>query len=154
MDVRDAVLSVFSGIVFGVGLVVSGMTQPGKVIGFLDFAGDWDPALAFVMGGAVAVHAVAYVIQRRSDGPWLQSGGWRLPRRQDIDPRLLGGAALFGVGWALSGYCPGPAVVTTPTLAYDIVVFMPSMLLGMLLYRVIDGWGSARRVAPTDGVTT
>lgn len=137
-------LALASGAVFAVGLALSGMTQPAKVVGFLDIGGAWDPSLAFVMGGAVMVHVVAYLVQGRMKAPLLGGTGWTLPRRTDIDGRLLGGAVLFGMGWALGGYCPGPALVSLPTFQPGIVVFAASMVAGMLLYQRIDLWLLAR----------
>jgi hypothetical protein len=96
------------GLVFGAGLALSGMTNPAKVLAFLDVAGAWDATLAFVMGGALAVNAAAYAATRRRASP-LFADAFALPTRRDLDARLLGGAALFGVGWGLVGLCPGPA---------------------------------------------
>jgi uncharacterized membrane protein YedE/YeeE len=113
------------GLVFAAGLVLSGMTQPGKVVGFLDFAGAWDPSLAFVMIGAIGVFAPVYAASRRVRAPLVHA--------QTIDLRLVGGAALFGVGWGLSGYCPGPAIVGLGALAPGAIVLVPAMLVGMWL---------------------
>ena len=120
-----------SGALFGVGLLVSGMTQPAKVIGFLDVFGAWDPSLAFVMLGAIAVHFVAYRLIRRRASPLLAEK-WVLPTRRDIDFKLVAGAAVFGLGWGLAGYCPGPAVVSLASGAPGVVVFTAAMLAGML----------------------
>jgi uncharacterized protein len=120
------------GLVFALGLGVAGMTQPAKVVGFLDVAGQWNPTLAFVMGGAVLVGLVTFprILERRAA---LLGDRFVLPARTRIDARLLGGAALFGVGWGLSGYCPGPAVVSLVTLAPPVLVFVACMLLGLQL---------------------
>lgn len=142
---KEHALAFVSGALFAVGLVLGGMTRPTKVVGFLDVFGDWDPSLAFVMGGAVLVHAIAYRLVARRQGPWL-GGGWVLPRRSDIDGRLVGGAVLFGMGWGLAGYCPGPALVSIPSLSRDILIFAPSMVAGMLAYRWVDGWWTTRAV--------
>src|SRR5690349_21427678 len=102
------VLSAFaSGFVFGLGLVISQMINPAKVLAFLDIFGDWDPSLAFVMGGAVAVSALGYAYARRRGMPVL-APSLDVPSRRDLDPRLLTGAAIFGIGWGLVGLCPGP----------------------------------------------
>jgi len=127
------VLSAFAcGLVFAVGLVVGGMTQPGKVIGFLDVFGAWDPSLAFVMGGAVATHAILRPLVLRRGAP-VFSARFSLPTLTAIDGRLLAGAALFGVGWGIAGYCPGPAVVATGAGAKNAIVFTVAMLVGMVV---------------------
>src|SRR5690606_23616134 len=97
-----------SGLLFSLGLIISGMTRPQKIIGFLDFLGNWDPSLSLVMVGAIAVHFPAYLwVKGRSQPLW--SGSFAVPSRRDVDLRLAAGAALFGIGWGLAGYCPGPA---------------------------------------------
>lgn len=121
-----------SGLSFGGGLLLSGMTRPKKVIGFLDVFGAWDASLAFVMIGAIGVHALAYRLIRSRPAPLL-AREWSLPTRRDIDVQLLGGAALFGVGWGLGGYCPGPAVVSLASGALAVIVFTLAMLAGMLV---------------------
>ncbi len=127
-----------AGLVFGVGLLVSGMTKPSKVLGFLDVGGDWDPSLMFVMGGAIAVHALfARRAARPSARPMLAEA-FDLPRRHDVDTRLLQGAALFGVGWGISGYCPGPALVSLPALSVSTIAFVSAMAIGMLAVRRSD----------------
>ncbi len=119
------------GVLFGAGLLVSGMTRPAKVIGFLDVFGAWDASLAFVMIGAIAVHFIAYRLIRGRASPILAES-WALPTRRDIDFNLVTGAALFGLGWGLSGYCPGPAVVSLASGATGVAVFTGAMLGGML----------------------
>jgi uncharacterized membrane protein YedE/YeeE len=109
------------------------MTQPGKVIAFLDVAGDWDPSLAMVMGGAIAVYFVATRLVRRRSAP-LAGGEFHLPTRRDLEPNLLIGAGLFGVGWGLAGYCPGPALTSLGTGRLSSLTFVATMALGMLLY--------------------
>lgn len=121
-----------SGALFAVGLTVSGMVKPSKVIGFLDVAGAWDPSLAFVMVGAIAVHFVAHRWIRRRASPIFDTK-FHLPTRKDIDGRLLVGAALFGVGWGLGGFCPGPALVTAAGGTVSALVFVAAMTAGMLL---------------------
>jgi uncharacterized membrane protein YedE/YeeE len=124
--------ALLAGVVFGVGLALSGMTQSSKVIGFLDVTGDWDPSLAFVMMGAVAVHFVLLRLVLRRKAPLLEDR-FRLPTRRDVDAKLLAGAALFGVGWGLAGYCPGPALVASATGRAGTVAFVLAMAVGMKL---------------------
>ena len=126
------------GLVFGLGLMLAGMTNPGKVIGFLDLAGPWDPSLAFVMGGAIAVGALAFALARRRTVAFL-GGAMHLPTARDIDRRLVLGSLGFGVGWGLAGFCPGPAVVALATGHPKAVVFMIAMLAGMALVEFIEG---------------
>ncbi len=121
-----------AGALFAVGLAVSGMTRPAKVAGFLDLAGDWDASLAFVMMGAIAVHFVAHRVILRRPAP-LFEGSFHLPTRRDIDLRLVLGAALFGVGWGLGGYCPGPGLVSAASGSLGAVVFVAGMTAGMLI---------------------
>ena len=122
----------FSGLIFALGLGVSGMTDANKVIGFLNLAGDWDPSLAFVMVGAIGVHLVLFrhIIRRRP----LYRDTFDIPTRRDITPQLIGGSALFGVGWGLSGFCPGPGIVSLPGFGAHAGIFVLSMLAGMALY--------------------
>lgn len=127
------VLSAFlCGLVFAVGLIVGGMTQPGKVIGFLDVVGAWDPSLAFVMGGAVATHAILRPLVMRRGAP-VFAVRFSLPTLTAIDARLLAGAALFGAGWGIAGFCPGPAIVATGAGVTRAIVFAMAMLAGMVL---------------------
>lgn len=131
-------VALFSGTLFGLGLAVSGMINPAKVIGFLDFAGDWDPTLAFVMGGALLVTIPAFWLILKRPYPILEESFW-MPTKSSLDGRLIGGAALFGVGWGLSGFCPGPAVAAlAPALASgltSVFAFVASMVAGMALYQ-------------------
>lgn len=135
-------LSIFAaGVLFSWGLVLAGMTQPSKVIGFLDFGGDWDPSLAFVMGGAILVHALAYrYVKRRSSPVWALS--FQIPTRRDIDVRLVLGAVLFGLGWGLAGYCPGPAISSSVAGGPATLTFVASLLVTMLLYSLATGSAS------------
>jgi uncharacterized membrane protein YedE/YeeE len=126
-------VALFAGALFGLGLAVSGMTNPAKVIGFLDFAGGWDPTLAFVMGGALLVTIPAFRLILGRPRPIL-AGNFALPAKSTLDARLLGGAALFGVGWGLSGFCPGPAVVALVTGLTPVFAFVAAMVAGMVLY--------------------
>jgi len=131
-------LSAFAaGLVFGIGLLVSGMTDPGKVIGFLDVAGSWDPSLALVMAGAVFVGAFAFSLARRRAQSFF-GGAMQLPRRRDIDLRLVAGAIVFGIGWGLAGFCPGPALVSLGAGQDKAVVFVLAMLAGMLAYTAAE----------------
>lgn len=122
-------VALISGIIFAIGLAVGGMTQPGKVVGFLDITGNWDPSLMLVMAGAMAVYFPVHRMVRKLARP-VFAEGFRLPTRRDINPRLVGGAALFGVGWALAGYCPGPALTTLGSMAQSAVIFVPAMFVG------------------------
>jgi len=126
-----------AGLVFGIGLIVSGMTDPGKVIGFLDIAGNWDPSLAFVMGGAVLVGFFAFRLAGRRAHSFL-GGAMELPRRRDIDARLIGGSVVFGIGWGLAGFCPGPALVSFGSGQDKAAVFVATMLAGMLAYTGVE----------------
>ena len=128
------VWAVLSGTLFGVGLVVSGMTQPEKVISFLDVAGDWDPTLAFVMGGAVLVHAPLRWWLSRRDAPMLEET-FEQPVSQEITAPLILGAALFGAGWGLSGFCPGPAF-TSLAGSSSAVIFTVGLAAGMILHHL------------------
>lgn len=123
-----------SGFLFGAGLVVARMTDPAKVQGFLDFTGSWDPSLMFVMVGAIAVHLVLYrlIVRRRSP---LFTATFQIPKRKDIDVRLIAGAALFGVGWGLSGVCPGPGLVDAGSGSAYALVFVIAMSLGIVFER-------------------
>jgi uncharacterized protein len=137
---RLRLLAVFgAGFVFALGLGISGMTRPAEVVGFLDVTGDWKPALAFVMGGAILVHLVAYRLVRRMPSP-LFEGGFGIPTRRDVDPRLLGGAALFGMGWGLAGFCPGPGIVSLASGAPTVLWFVGAMIAGMVGMNVVEGW--------------
>lgn len=120
-----------AGVLFGSGLLLSGMTRPEKVLGFLDWFGAWDASLLLVMAGAVGVHAMAYRLISGRSSPLL-ARQWSLPPRRAIDLRLLLGAATFGVGWGLSGYCPGPAIVSLAEASSGVLVFTLATLLGML----------------------
>ncbi len=129
-------VSFVCGLVFALGLGISGMTLPSKVIGFLDVFGSWDPSLALVMAGAIGVHLVPSIWTLRRGLPLLDRR-LHLPEFDRIDARLLGGAALFGLGWGLGGYCPGPAVVAAGVLAPQAVVFCAAMVGGMALWELV-----------------
>jgi uncharacterized protein len=119
-----------AGLVFGIGLVVSGMADPAKVLNFLDVAGSWDPSLAFVMGGAVLVTFIGYRLVWRRGTPVLMDR-FDLPTASRADARLIAGAALFGIGWGIGGFCPGPALTALPLAAPGTLAFVPAMLAGM-----------------------
>ena len=123
-----------AGLLFGAGLLVSGMTRPARVASFLDVGGRWDPSLAFVMAGAIAVFALAWrAVARR--GRSLRGGRLHLPAERYVDTRLLAGSAVFGVGWGLAGFCPGPALVSAASGAAPALVFVAAMIVGMALVR-------------------
>jgi uncharacterized membrane protein YedE/YeeE len=137
----NALLASFAcGLVFAIGLALGGMTQPSKVVGFLDFTGAWDPSLAFVMGGALGVHALLGSFVRARPAP-LYSATFSLPARSDIDTRLVAGSAIFGVGWGLGGFCPGPSLVALGGGMPAALVVVPAMVAGMLVH---DKWFAPR----------
>ena len=125
------------GLIFGLGLVISGMVDPAKVQNFLDIFGTWDPSLAFVMAGAVAVTFAGYRLAWSNATPMLDEQ-FHLPRTNTIDRRLILGAAVFGIGWGLGGYCPGPALTAVGLLATGTIVFVPAMLVGMWIARMTE----------------
>ena len=139
-------VGLIAGLLFGVGLVVSGMSNPQKVLNFLDVFGTWDASLAFVLAAAVGVAAIGFWVTRMQTAPLL-GGRFDLPTRRELDARLIGGAALFGVGWGLGGFCPGPVVTALPLGETGALVFFVGMLLGMWLGRQ----GSLGRTAPLSG---
>ena len=139
----NALLSFAAGLVFGIGLILSGMTDPGKVIGFLDVAGLWDPSLAFVMAGAIVVGFFAFMMASRRTQTFA-GGAMQLPQRRDIDARLIGGSVVFGIGWGLAGFCPGPALVSFGSGQDKAAVFVAAMLVGMLAYTFAERFTSAR----------
>ncbi|MCC5809816.1 MAG: YeeE/YedE family protein [Ectothiorhodospiraceae bacterium] len=134
---RTLLTAFIAGLIFGVGLLVSGMANPEKVLGFLDLAGAWDPSLAFVMAGAIAVGLIGFRLAgRRAQS--LLSEPMHLPMRGDIDSRLVLGGLGFGVGWGLAGFCPGPALVALGALELKALVFVAAMLAGMALFEVLE----------------
>ena len=128
------------GLLFGWGLLISGMTDPGKVIGFLDLTGLWDPSLALVMGGAIAVGFFAFGAAKKRTSNFL-GGALHLPTSSDIDKRLILGALLFGAGWGLAGFCPGPGIVSMAAGQPKAAVFVVAMLAGMLVFEWTDRRG-------------
>jgi len=137
-------VSLLTGLVFGLGLLVSGMADPAKVTGFLDLAGHWDPSLAFVMAGAIAVAALGFALAARRVRSWLGLQ-MRLPANGDFDRRLLAGSALFGIGWGLAGFCPGPALVALGLGESKAVIFVLAMLTGMALFEAVEAWRARSR---------
>jgi uncharacterized protein len=127
------VIALVSGLIFGIGLIGSGMTDPAKIKGFLDVFGAWDPSLALVMAGAIAIGAIAFARARRQTMSWTGSP-IELPRSTLIDRRLVGGGVLFGIGWGVAGYCPGPALVAAASGSIVALGFVFAMLLGMTLH--------------------
>lgn len=125
-----------AGLLFGLGLILSGMTNPAKVIGFLDIAGNWDPSLALVMAGAIGVSFFAFTHAKKRTHSYLNET-MQLPQSSQIDLSLIAGATVFGVGWGLLGICPGPALALLTVGGYKIILFVLAMLLGMELYRLI-----------------
>jgi len=132
-----------AGLLFGAGLSMSGMMNPAKVIGFLDITGHWDPSLAFVMLGGLIVTALGYKFVLRRDRPLFETG-FAVPARRDIDPSLLLGAGLFGLGWGLAGYCPGPALAGIGFGNIETLTFVAAMLAGMIAARRSAGFLSRR----------
>lgn len=129
--------SIVAGILFGIGLVVSDMINPGRVLAFLDVAGAWDPSLAFVMGGALIPSAIAYRIRATRSAPFLDTA-FHVPENRTIDKNLIAGAILFGLGWGLVGLCPGPAFAGLILGRWEIVLFVSAMLGGMALHRLLQ----------------
>ena len=123
-----------AGLIFGLGLAVSGMTHANKVLGFLDVTGNWDPSLLLVLGGAVAVTVVAFRFILRRRAPVLEEK-FALPTAKDIDGPLVVGAAIFGIGWGISGYCPGPGIALLAAPGWETWVFIPALLLGAFLHK-------------------
>ncbi|MEY9099161.1 YeeE/YedE family protein [Sinorhizobium fredii] len=126
--------AIVCGLIFGAGLAISDMINPGRVLAFLDVAGSWDPSLAFVMGGALIPSAGAYIIRGRRPAPLLDDR-FCVPANRSIDWKLVTGSGLFGLGWGLVGFCPGPAVAALSTGRWEAVLFVAAMLVGMYLYR-------------------
>ena len=126
-----------SGLIFGLGLIISGLANPAKVLGFLDLAGLWDPSLALVMGGAILVGLVAFTVAKKRTLSLL-GFNMKLPTSTKIDKRLVGGSLLFGVGWGIAGFCPGPALVAVGAGEIKGIVFVASMVAGMMLFELIE----------------
>jgi hypothetical protein len=149
MKTQQTFVALASGLLFGLGLGFSQMIDPEKVIGFLDLAGNWDPTLAFVMGGAVLVTVISFRFILKRPTPIL-NGKFYVPTRKDIDKPLLIGSALFGIGWGIGGYCPGPAVTALMLGSLNPLLFVVAMVAGSLTYK----WVSTRKPPETKGIAT
>ncbi len=145
-----SVFAFVAGLAFGLGLIVAGMANPAKILGFLDIAGKWDPSLAFVMVGAIAVGLVAFALARRRTMSVLGLP-MQLPATQSVDVRLVGGSLLFGLGWGLAGFCPGPALVALGAGYVKAGVFVVAMLLGMGAFELIERMRSESRTTDASG---
>lgn len=145
---KTVLMAGLTGVLFALGLGIGGMTDPAKVVGFLDFSGAWDPSLAFVMGGAVGTHALLRRLISRRPKPVFAPAFPDLSKSQ-IDAKLVGGAALFGIGWGMAGYCPGPALVSAAKGTPTVLLFVAAMLAGMGLFRVWESLRSAKQPGPT-----
>lgn len=141
---RKTLIALAVGVLFGAGLVVSDMVNPARVLAFLDIFGDWDPALAFVMGGAIIPAMIAYLVSRRLRAPVLEDRFF-IPENRVIDRQLVAGAAIFGAGWGLVGYCPGPAIAGIAFGDWQPVLFVVAMLAGMWLHRLSTDITQRRR---------
>jgi uncharacterized membrane protein YedE/YeeE len=141
--------SLLAGLLFGIGLIVSGMANPGKVLGFLDLAGSWDPSLMFVMGGAIAVGLVSFAIAKRRTVSFLGEL-MRMPDRRDIDRRLVVGSALFGIGWGTAGFCPGPALVSLAAGHPKAILFVVSMVAGMGIFEFLEMRRATKQNTPPE----
>ena len=127
-----------TGLVFGLGIAISGMMNPAKVLNFFDIAGTWDPSLAFVMGGAVAVTFIGYRLVWRRPAPLFERA-FQLPTARQIDLRLIGGSALFGIGWGIAGFCPGAAIPALGTGRWEVALFVTALVVGLGLARLVRG---------------
>ena len=141
------VFSILAGMIFGAGLTLSDMVNPARILNFLDVAGSWDPTLIFVMAGGLAITTLGYRFVFRRKSP-LFADKFNLPTQRQIDLPLVGGAALFGVGWGLAGICPGPALTDVATLEPKIFLYIAAMLVGMMVARVFQGRLSAMKALP------
>lgn len=140
------IMALATGLLFGIGLIVSGMTDPSKVIGFLDLTGRWDPSLAFVMGGAIAVGLMAFAFVTKRDKSLL-GDTIRLPTATHIDRRLVFGGLAFGAGWGLAGYCPGPALASLASGGAKPLIFSAAMIVGMAIFTLLERVSKLRRQA-------
>lgn len=148
---RKAIASAYVfGLIFGAGLALAGMTQPAKVVNFLDFFGNWDPSLAFVMGGALVVFGLLHRVVLRRKGP-LYAPKFALPTRRDFDTSLIVGAGLFGIGWGLGGFCPGPALTSVGSMMPQAFIFTAAMFAGFGIKRAIDALTAHRARVPERG---
>lgn len=143
---KRAAVAYASGLLFALGLGVSGMTRPSKVLGFLDVTGDWDPSLALVMGSGVLFNLVVFQLALRRGAPWL-APSFSLPPTSRVDAALVSGSALFGVGWGLGGFCPGPAIVSVVSGGAPVVAFVVAMLGSMAIFDLVVSRRLAAAVA-------
>ena len=134
---RSQITAFAAGLIFGLGLLLAGMANPAKVLAFLDITGNWDPSLALVMGGAIAVSAIGFYLTRQRSAP-LFGDSFQVPTNRKLDKRLVLGALGFGVGWGLAGFCPGPALVALGTGSLKAVVFVAAMLSGMVIFEMLE----------------
>ena len=146
---KRPIVAFLAGLLFGVGLIVAQMTNPSKVIGFLDVTGNWDPSLALVMVGAIGVYGLAYWLSRARHARPFLADAFKLPLRRQIDRPLVVGALIFGAGWGLSGFCPGPALTSAGFGEPRVWAFIAAMLAGMMIHRLRDRTVS-RTAAATD----
>lgn len=140
------ILSLVFGLIFGAGIAISGMANPAKVLNFFDVAGNWDPSLGFVMGGALIVSLIGYQLIFRRGKPLLDAKFY-VPTRRDIDGKLILGASIFGIGWGIGGFCPGASIPALGLLKADVVTFVLAMLVGIVIGRFIQNAG-ARKTGP------
>jgi uncharacterized protein len=140
-------IALFAGLIFGMGLIVSGMANPAKVLGFLDLAGKWDPSLVFVMAGAIAIATLGFALARRLEHSF-SGAPIRLPTATRIDRRLLAGSAVFGAGWGLAGFCPGPALVSAGAGEAKAMLFVAAMLAGMAIFSALERRAGRRAANP------
>lgn len=136
------VYSLITGMIFGLGITVSGMINPEKVLNFFDIAGAWDPSLAFVMAGAVAATFIGYRMVFRRNSPVFDTTFY-LPTSTEVDAKLVGGSALFGIGWGIAGFCPGAAIPALGTGQWEVALFLIALIAGLILRRILTGLGSA-----------
>ena len=136
--------ALIAGLIFGLGLIVSGMANPAKVLGFLDLAGSWDPSLAFVMGGAIGVGVVGFALARRRTRSLL-GAPMQLPASTELSKRLVLGSLAFGAGWGLAGFCPGPAIVSAAAGYSKAWIFVAAMLIGMMLFTLLERFKFSKR---------
>lgn len=144
MNWKTLLTSFFAGVIFAVGLCISGMTDTGKVQGFLDILGAWDPSLMFVMVGAIAVYALSYHFWLKKKSQPYFAEKMEIPKNSIIDKRLLIGAAIFGIGWGLAGFCPGPALVSLVSQKSEVWTFVLAMIGGMLVFDLSLGRGASK----------
>lgn len=141
---KNSISAFIVGLIFALGLGISGMTQPQKVIGFLDIFRNWDPSLMFVMVGAIVVHAILYRLIRRRSAP-IFSPKWHVPENKEITKSLVIGSVIFGFGWGLAGYCPGPALTSLASFESRPLIFVASMLVGMLAFKFFNKMVKVKR---------